>query len=74
MKDVISIQHSTPAPTFSKFEEPQILGPICPKNMNEKNFEKIKLNQISVNMENFTFGDQICPKNTLGQSISTNAT
>lgn len=34
--------------------------------MNEKNFEKIKLNQISVNMENFTFGDQICPKNTLG--------
>ena len=53
--------------------------------MNDKNFEKInikfqigysnvRLYQISVNLENFSFWDQICPKNTLGWNIRTNAT
>ena len=47
--------------------------------MNEKNLEKINikkkiviniynvlLHQISVNLENFSFWDQICPQNTVG--------
>ena len=53
----------------------------APKIMNDKNFEKIStkfeirisnvsLYQILVNLKNFGFGDQICPKNT----FRTNAT
>ena len=45
--------------------------------MNHKNFEKINIKfeiriyivcmyQISLNSENISFWDQICPKNTLG--------
>ena len=57
------------------------VGPNFPtENMNDKNFEKINnrntyiyvnlpLYQISVNLKNFGFWDQICPKNMSDKSF-----
>ena len=73
-KIVISILQFAPVQNFSHFEDLQIMGPNLPlKNMNDKNFGKININfvtsiyrnvrlpQISVNLENFRFWDQISP-------------
>ena len=67
--------HCISRPNFSKYEEKQILGKICPKNLrmantsknytskSESAYSNMPLYQISRNLENIRFWDQICPKN-----------
>ena len=46
IKIEISILQSISVTNFSQFEKLQVLGPICLKNLNEKNFEEINIKPV----------------------------